>query len=159
MIEVAPNLHVSNQESCFYEEREGWAVIHACVSPCYEQAVNDPDHDPPEAEELIALERGNHLYLNMVDGERPRVPPFLYAASKAFLAKHLQNGKVVIHCNDGDSRAPAVALIYLAWSGGLPSDNYDSAYNAFRLVYPDFSPGAGIFANMNMRWADLIATD
>ncbi len=157
VIEVAPKLFVSNQESCFYEERDGWAVVHACMEPCYERAAHDDAHDPPEGEALIALERGTHLYLNMVDGERPRVPPTLYSASKAFITKHVGDRQVLIHCNDADSRAPAIALIYLAWSGGIPSDGYDAAYKAFMKLYPDYSPGAGIFANMNMRWSDLTA--
>ena len=156
MIEVATGLFVSDQSACFYDERDEWAVIHACVEPCYNKAVEGLSGDKPEGEQLLVIERGRHLYLNLVDPERPRVAPLLIERSLAFIRANLPGTKVLIHCNDGDSRAPSLALVYMAAEGQIANGTFDEASDALTALYPDYNPGAGIFANFTTRWADLI---
>lgn len=153
MIEVATGLFVGDQSACFYDEREDWAVIHACVEPCYNRSIEGAQ---PAGEDLLVIEQGRHLYLNMVDPERPRVAPLLVERSLAFMRAHLPGTKVLIHCNDGDSRAPSLALVYLAAEGKIANGTFDEASDALMALYPDYSPGAGIFANFTTRWADII---
>ena len=77
-------------------------------------------------------------------------------ASLAFIEKHIYIRNVLIHCNQGLSRSPSIALLYLARQAEIDNLNYINAVNDFRKLYPIFNPGNGIALYMSKYWNELM---
>ena len=56
------------------------------------------------------------LYLNLIDPPNPAyIPKEIIDAALEFIDKGLKDGKrVLVHCNQGESRSPGIGLLYLA---------------------------------------------
>lgn len=158
MIEVHHNLFVGTDADCFYDEKEGYAVIHACKDPCHKNKLGYKGSLPPSHPNYLIFEDGNHLYLNIVDMDSILSefadPMFLKALE--FIDKNISDKKILVHCNLGLSRSPAIALIYLAKSGIISNDSYKTAESAFLQIYPSYSPGIGIRNYLLSNWEMLV---
>ena len=74
-----------------------------------------------------------HLFLNMIDPDTPLFKPPLFDSALSFIDRYFPTRKVLIHCNKGNSRAPSLALLYLAKRARvINSENYATATNDFR---------------------------
>lgn len=116
MKEVWPGLYVGDQNDfesvvkflpSFLEGK--FAVIHACKEPYHRQLLGykgrGASKDHPE---YLVARRGNRLYLNLIDGDNPDfVPNSAIEAALSFIDESLKKGnKVLVHCNQGESRSP-----------------------------------------------------
>ncbi len=123
-----------------------WGVIHACKDPYHRQLLGYKTHAAPKthSEYLMAL-RGDALFLNLVDSEDKKfIPEKIFQVSFLFIDRVLeQDKKVFIHCNKGESRAPAIAFLWMFFNKHLPQ-NYLDAFLAFEKVYPKFKPSTGV---------------
>lgn len=159
MIEVSKNLYIGDENDCFYEIREDWVVIHACKSPCHQRGVGYRGSLPQTHPEYLISEKGDHLYLNMVDMQQPLSPrytnPILKRATD-FIEKNILSKKILVHCNLGESRAPSIALVYLAKTGFISKDNFDKAVEDFKKVYHLYTPGTGIYSYLKSNWDDIM---
>ena len=156
MFEVYPNLFIGTENDCFYEQRGEWAVIHACKSPCHQRAVGYRGSLPSTHPYYLVYENGNHLFLNMIDPSQPLFMPPLFPASLDFIEKHISNRKVLVHCNYGLSRAPSLALLYLAKRAKVINDeNYGKAVQDFTQLFPSYNPGRGIATYLNTHWISI----
>ena len=151
---VAPKLYFGDAEAGHRAAPDA-AVVHACKDPCHKDAVRydkSLDSDHPN---YLSFERGNHLYLNMVD---PPIPLFKHETFKTFFEfvdRHIAERTVVIHCNQGRSRAPSLALLYMAKRLKLlPDTDYRSARIEFEKKFP-YLPGKGIETFLSKEWASL----
>ncbi len=158
MIEISPRLFVG--DALDYEERvrfqRGWAVVQACTEPYHRAALGYKGRAAPteHPEYLVAL-RGNRLILNLVDTDNPDwIAPALVDAALQFVHAHLvASNKVLIHCNLGVSRSPALGLLYLAqYTDELPTETFLAAEAAFRSFYPAYSPAMGMRGFMLQNW-------
>ena len=113
MFEVFPNLFIGTERECFFTQRDDWGVIHACKSPCHQRALGYRGSLPKDHPNYLVYERENHLFLNIIDPNEPLFMPPLFTASLDFIEKHISKRKVLIHCNEGLSRSPSLALLYL----------------------------------------------
>ena len=162
MFEVHPNLFVGSERDCPFATRgrlaaDELAVVHACKSPCHQKAVGYRGSLPPDHPHYLVLERGNDLFLNMIDPERPLFMPPLFERSLAFIEKHIKIRKVLIHCNLGNSRSPSLALLYMAKRAKVNSDeSYPAAVQDFRSVFPGYQPGLGIQIYLSRNWNQLV---
>lgn len=133
----------------------GAATVHACKDPCHKQAVGYEKSLDPTHPNYLSCERDSHLYLNMVD---PPVPLFKHETFKIFFEfvdRHIASKPIVIHCNQGLSRAPSLALLYMAKRLDLvPNSDYASARCAFERQFP-YSPGRGIETFLSAEWSSL----
>jgi predicted protein tyrosine phosphatase len=69
-----------------------------------------------------------------------------------YVIEGLKKGKhVLIHCNQGESRAPSLALLSLNQLGVLSCD-FDEAIKVFVKFYPDYMPKLGILTYVRKRW-------
>lgn len=158
MIEVADRVWVSGQaRGCVRGEVEGRAFVHACKQPCHQRAVGYRGTLPRTHAHYLSIERGNHLYLNVVDAALPLFFPESFALFREFAVRKLGEGlDLTVHCNQGESRAPSLALLLLAKDLKLiPSDSYEVAAEAFRKLYTDYHPGRGIAMYLSRGWAYL----
>lgn len=166
MIEVAPNLFVGNQLD--YENKakgKDWAVVQACKEPYHRQALGNYKGmgAPRDHKEYLFAYRQDgdcrRLILNMVDAPKPEFfADAMVEEAMTFLSKCMSGEfKTLIHCNQGGSRAPSLALLYLRrndpeWMS--PELSFEEAEDMFRGLYPPYDPAAGIRAYVENHWGD-----
>lgn len=159
MKEVRPNLWVGNQAD--YEQikdQPDWWVVQACKEPYHREAVGYTGKGaPPESPEYLFAERDQRLILNLVDADTPKfIPHPAIVVAAGFIKDNLNlNRKILVHCNQGRSRAPGVTLAYLRRAGEMPW-SYDDAATLFVLDYPEFFPSAGIDGYLRQNWDALL---
>lgn len=153
MRKVHDRLFVGSLHDCS-NNKEGWAVVHACKSPCHQKIVGYQGSLPNSHPNYLVLERPNNLYLNMIDPAGPLFMPPLFTEFLRFARLHWEGGdNLLIHCNHGYSRAPSLALLFLAKVVGvLPNGGYWEACQGFFNLYPDYLPGQGIQTYLEMNW-------
>jgi hypothetical protein len=156
MFEVHPNLYIGSLSHCFHDNRNDWAVVHACKSPCHQRAVGYRGSLHRNHPQYLVFERGNHLFLNIIDPPQPLFMPPLFIESLNFIEKHIPNKKVLIHCNLGCSRAPSIALLFLAKRAkAISSTNYRDAVADFVKIFPYYQPQSGIVIYLERNWENL----
>lgn len=159
MIKVTNNLFVGDEADCFYEESPDWAVIHACKHPCHQRSVGYRGNLNRNHPNYLILENGKHLFLNMVDMNMPLSHEFtepIVTTTLNFIEKHIDSNSILIHCNQGLSRSPALALLFLAKrSKTISNESYQEAKKEFIEIFPAYQPGRGIDIYLNKFWDDL----
>lgn len=158
MREVANNLFVGSGNDCFYQDEPNWAVVHACKDPCHKFGVGYSRSLKPTHPNYLTLPKENHLFLNFVDMDvllHKYTEPIVQAALN-FIETKLKTGNVLIHCNQGQSRSPALALLFLAKRAkSIPFNDYSSAKTAFTKLYPNYVPGRGVDSYLQEYWNAL----
>lgn len=156
MIQIHANLFIGGENDCFYINREDWAVIHACKSPCHQRILGYRGSLPQDHPYYLIYEVGNHLFLNMIDPDQPLFKAVLFIKSLDFIKAHIPRSKVLIHCNHGKSRSASIALLYLAKCVGVISQtNYSEAARDFLRLFPDYQPGRGIATYLESHWNEI----
>jgi len=153
---VLDRLSFGDESACTADGSGRVAVVHACKDPCHRRAVGYTTKTIPSSHEnYLVLEDGFHLYLNLIDPPAPLFMMPSFAAFMAFVDKHRPHREVLIHCNQGESRAPSLALLYLAKrTTEIPADSYASAAAAFSLKF-SYKPGQGIQTWLTRNWAAI----
>ena len=158
LVEVFPALYIGNQHDFETEVdgQPGWAVVQACKEPFHRRAVGYRGNIDPSHPEFLFAHRGNRLVLNMVDSDNPKYfSKHLIEPALQFMADRLMAGqKVLVHCNQGRSRAPTLALMFLGRHSAEFRLSFGAAASLFKARYPIYAPARGIeaFAAANWRW-------
>jgi hypothetical protein len=141
------------------KREHGWSIVHACKEPYHRQALGYTSRGAPQGhpEYFIAYrDNGHRLILNMVDTSNPAFfnKEAMIDPALDFLAQAYSNGRqLFIHCNQGESRGPSIALLFLAHRlHVIPNDTLDVSEEAFRVRYPLYNPGTGIRGHMAQYW-------
>lgn len=145
MIEVASGLWVGSQADFeALPEDHSLAIVHACKEPHHRAALGYQGRAAPkDHDEYLFAYRPGCLILNLVDVEDPAyVRAELIDAALAFIAERRREGQgVLVHCNQGHSRAPTIGM--LAMAADLPEE-FTEAEEGFRGIYPDYAPANGM---------------
>ena len=159
MVQIHPNLFVGSQLDYEHNVRyqDGWAIVHACREPYHRAALgyrggSAPKHDS----EYLVARRGSRLILNLIDADNPAyIPKEIMDRSLAFIQESLgQDTRVLVHCNQGRSRGPAIGLLYLASHTDVLSGlRYASAHDRYRELYPDYNPAPGVRRFLVANWS------
>ena len=161
MIEVAPRLFVGSQTDYETQAKDdnSWTVVQACKEPYHRAALGYTGraarNDHPE---YLFCKRDNRLILNLVDVDDPQyVRPEIIDAALACIHLNLSSlapsrQRVLVHCNQGRSRSPTIAMLHLAKA--LPVD-FERAEEAFAAIYPDYAPANGMREFARGRWPTL----
>lgn len=156
MKEIHDRLFVSDLSDCSFNRDYDleWAIVHACKSPCHQRAVGYQGNLGSSHPNYLILEKDNDLYMNLIDPDRPLFMDESFVSFLAFIDHHWDNGrKILIHCNQGLSRAPSLALILLAKKhGAISNDSFTVARKEFLDTYPNYSPGLGIQKFLTKNW-------
>lgn len=145
MKEVAAGLWVGSQQD--FESLppdHGLAIVHACKEPHHRAALGYTGRAAPkDHDEYLFAYRDGCIILNLVDVADPAyVRAELVDAALAFIAAKRGEGQgVLVHCNQGRSRSPTIAM--LAMARDLPAD-FEEAEDLFRKLYPDYQPANGM---------------
>lgn len=159
MQEIYERVIVTNNLSCT-NGNENIAVVHACKSPCHQSAVGYQGKLPNTHPNYLVLEKENDLFLNIIDSPLPLFMPPLFTAFLEFSNKHWGQGKKLLnHCNQGESRAPSLAMLFLAKGVSvIPDTSYEAARSEFEKLYPRYNPGKGIQTYFSKNW-ELLGSD
>lgn len=158
MIEVHQNLFVGNLSDYDFEVsvQDGWAVVHACKEPYHRRFLNYKTRGAPKGDEYYLAQRGDRLALNIVDAPDPAFfsKDEMIIPALDFIDDALSRGlKVLVHCNQGESRGPSIALLYMAARlGALPSESLEAAEEKFRSIYHFYNPKFGLREHLRQNW-------
>lgn len=150
-------LYFGDLTACNAANHQKFAMVHACKDPCHRHAVGYSEKSLPKTHPAyLSHETDNQLFLNLID---PPIPLFQIESFKIFLkfSGHAtkQGRPILVHCNQGQSRAPSLALLYMAKGLRLlPNENYAAARTAFEENFP-YTPGKGIEKFLADNWDGL----
>lgn len=164
MIEIFPNLYVGNQTDLIHADdgkkgiKDGWFVISAAKEPWHREALGYAGRAAPkDHSEYLMAQRPRRLILNLVDVDDPAyIREDIIDAALTNIAAALDHGdKVLIHCNQGGSRAPGIALMWLRKNHpDYATATFAEAVEGFTKAYPDFAPAAGIRGYLEQHWGE-----
>jgi hypothetical protein len=156
MVEIYNRLFIGS-ESCCRSGNNEWAIVHACKSPCHQNAVGYSGSLKNTHPHYLVLQRESDLYLNMIDPPVPLFMPPLFTSFLKFANDNWRSGKkVLIHCNQGESRAPSLGLLFLAkCQTAISNGCYEKAREDFLKLYSLYNPGKGIQIYLNRNWNAL----
>lgn len=156
MIEIHENLFVGGE----LDERQvrgqsGWFFVHACKEPYHRQALGytgrAASKDHPE---YLIARRDGRLILNLVDAADVNyVPADIVDAALAAIDESIRGNRVLLHCNQGQSRSPTIGLLYmLRFTDRLAGLDMDAAIDTFRAIYPPYNPARGMADYARINW-------
>ncbi len=159
MMQITENLFVGNGDDCLEWSEKNICVIHACKYPCHTGALGYSGALPKGHPHYLIYEEGLNLYLNMVDMNQALTHIFaapMLTKAMNFIDKHIDDWKILVHCNHGVSRAPTIALLWLAKRAKKISDvSYAQARKGFEVFYPDYAPCRGMEIYLETHWDQL----
>lgn len=158
MLEIYPQLFIG--AAADYEttvcHQPGWAIVHACKEPYHRDALGYTSQAAPKTHpEYLIARRGHRLILNLVDAPNPAyIPKEIIDAALAFIHTNRETGsRVLVHCNQGASRAPIIGLLYLAHhTNAINATTFTAAEQEFRQRYPPYAPGPGMRDFASQHW-------
>lgn len=156
MKEIAHNLYVGNNEDFQTLEEsevalEGWLVVHACKEPYHRQFVGYSSRGAPPGDEYLWSRKQDRIALNFIDADDHRYIPdeMIVYAVKSIRAALEDKKKVLIHCNQGKSRGPTLAMLVLA---NQLHPHFEEAVNAFKKRYTEYEPAEGVYTYAARNW-------
>ncbi|HIH04220.1 MAG TPA: phosphatase [Methanoregulaceae archaeon] len=163
MIEIHPNLFIGNEYDYEHQVRgqPGWRVVHACKDPYHRQALGytgrAASKDHPE---YLIARRDGRLILNLIDPPNPDfVPKEIIDAALDYIRANTPDTRVLVHCNQGESRSPAIGILYLAaYTDRLPR-NFLEAEAEYQRIYPPYNPGRGIRGFLINNWEGYLGAE
>jgi predicted protein tyrosine phosphatase len=146
MKEIYKNLWVGSEDDVPKAKAKGFAILSACKDgqTSHRGLLGYTTMGAPKSSpEYLVARRPNHLFLNLIDGEDPKfIPDKLIDAALNFISEHLEKNKpVLVHCVEGKSRGPSIAMLWLVLNGLLPAEG---AFRRFKKLYPDYDPASGV---------------
>lgn len=140
------------------------SILHCARDPWYTQArityklcwkngTPDKFHLPEINQSDTVIEMSyNEMALNMVDAQSPiYFSDEMINAGQQFITDRLAAGDpVLVHCNQGISRSPSMAFLWM-FEHGFLDDEFRYAVPQFRERYKDWSPGNGIWQYLKKR--------
>lgn len=155
MIEVFSRLWVGKDSDWDFINLSGekFSVVHAAKEPYHRQLLGYIGQGAPKEHPYYLFARlDNILYLNLVDAEDDRyIPKAVIDEALRFISERLSIGdRVLVHCNEGKSRAPSIAFLWMYENGYLPK-SFKEAGPVFKSIYPEFFPKDGIFKFIRSR--------
>ena len=162
MIEVCPNFFIGDQSA--YENhvrgQKDWVIVHACKEPYHRNLLGYRGRGAPKTDpEYLIAKRDHRLFLNLIDPANPAyIPKEIIDAALDFIHNGLKNGKrVLVHCNQGESRSPGIGLLYLAIHTDLINkESYTRAELDYRKIYPSYNPSGGIRGFLEKNWDEYV---
>lgn len=166
MVEIYPRVYCGDEmdywklnDATLFDETEAraWYVLHCCKEPFHRKLVGyTTKAAPKDTGEYLFARRGNRMALNMVDAKSPEFFSFeMIKAGLDFLEEgYLAGKKLLIHCNQGESRGPSVAMLFVYKWLLKNGATFEEAEAEMKKVYPAYNPGEGIRAHLQQCWGE-----
>lgn len=151
------NIYIGKRADARLRNDPAWAVVNTAKT-VHCEVLGWGSQPPRNHPSYLAHEEDQFLSFNWVDG-----PPGLYEWSGPeafcraldFIDRWYDTKRVLICCDQGQSRSPTVALLYLAKRlHSLPDKTFADAHQAFVPIYPIYSP-SGIASFVSEHWDEI----
>lgn len=147
MKEIIDGLFVGNENDVDEIVIRELAIVHACKEPFHRQLLGYTTKGAPKDHpEYLYAERENRLFMNIVDAPKSIFfdKGMIDKALDFIHEKRNEGLKVLVHCNEGMSRSPSIALLYLVKHKYINVDTLEDVEAEFLKLYPNYNPGAGM---------------
>ena len=155
MYKIINNIYVGPVSTVLFAKECGFSILGCCKYPLHQQnarltgASRDGYLKIPKTEpEYYYAERDHALYCNLIDADDMKyIPDVIIERALKFIADEISDGrKVLAVCNNGVSRSPSIALMYLIREGYFDSSyTFDEVLKIFRKKYPIYQPNKGMY--------------
>lgn len=150
-------IYVGTKQDSRLRNDSAWAVVNTARTVHLEVKgwSNRPPRDHPH---YLSFEDGQFLSFNWIDStsqmyEQSRPTAFIKALD--FIDKWYGSKNILINCDQGLSRSPTVALLYLAKRMHvIAGQSFAQARKDFLVLYPDYAP-KGIADYVNEHWIEI----
>jgi hypothetical protein len=156
VIKVYENLFVGSQDDeASVRQQTGWFVVHACKEPYHRDALGytgrAASKDHPE---YLIARRPGRLILNLVDvADVNYISPEIIDPALDTIHQHIASNKILVHCNQGMSRSPTIAFLYLLkFTTVLPRQDIEGDVQEFQKLYPPYAPAKGMADYAQLNW-------
>jgi|GEM_PF-1402173 len=147
MKEVRNNLYIAKREDLTKTNEDDYAFIHA-TKTMFKGNKNE-----------VLIEEDNHLYLNWVDSPDMKYFDFnnkgtdVFISILDFIDKWINCRKVIINCDEGISRSPTIAMVYMAKrTKEISNKDHVFAERDFSNIYESYWAGKGISDFVFKNW-------
>jgi hypothetical protein len=160
MIEVHSNLFVGTVDEAVTLPQKDWKKIFAANNFHYQMHGWTRGGRYQNHPYYVIHEEADFISLNWVDGPANY---FDYQGKGVeivqrvltFIDNNLPESQIIIACNQGKSRSPSLALVYLAKRLHVIADtSYEDARRDFLQKYPRYEP-SGIADFLSQKWENL----
>jgi intein/homing endonuclease len=137
----APRLHSAGKSAC---------IVHGCKT-CHQAKAGKLS--PTDKRYLSFVEQGD-LYLNLIDATTAYFQTQSFTAFLRFARDNwLDDRPITIHCDQGRSRAPMLAVLFMAKVLEIiPNTSLDDAMDAFEAQHGKLEPSEGIETYLRKNW-------
>lgn len=163
MKEIYPDIFIGNELDYYSIQAErNWAILHCCKNPFHCQFVGYRGNLPSTHPDYALKRRGNEMALNLVDMDRFSESYLgfnrnMFATAFSFLDEYrIQGYKILIHCNQGESRGPTMGLLYIARLGAFHYAGFDESVQKLKAMYPIYMPRRNIYMTVQCLWWDFV---
>lgn len=141
---ASKNLFIGDIELCKRTNNSD-CVIHATKNPCFTRIMGGKiEKTHPN---YLYYETEKDLFLNIIDSDEQLFYKSTFDVALRFIEKHIYEKNVIIHCNEGRSRSPSIAMLYL-----FRNLEYREAQNRMLDIYNDYNPSMGIDEWLGYNW-------
>ena len=134
------------------DHTHNWSIVHAAKTPWHQKLLHYTGACPVNEPERYIARRSNELFLNLVDAKKQKpniVMPILDEAKKWIDVELMHERHVLIHCNKGHSRAPAVVLWW--WRLAALHEEFDATIKTLFGNY-EVDRNSGIIKLIEEKW-------
>lgn len=157
MIEVTKRLFVGSDNDWKtlrdVSSLDNWTVVHAARDPYHREFLGYKTRGAPkDSPEYLYAQRGKRLALNIFDTDDVNyVNPQLMSVANSYIrtALRISNDNVLVHCNEGKSRGPTIAMCAIA---DKLSPDYPTARKMFEELYTEYKPMRGLEDFAKLYW-------
>lgn len=153
MIHINGGVFIGNMSDCRIDR----TCVHACKT-CHQKTVGYVGSLNKTNPFYLSYQQKDNLYLNIVDSDRPLFYLDTFKIFFEFAKSHY--GKMIIHCDQGTSRAPMLAMLWLAKESVIRNNSYECAYVDYcKLKNFTFLPNKGIKLFVQKYWKELMCLE
>lgn len=159
MVEVTKGIFTGNDYDYYLiKDKNDWAVLHCCKDPFHKDFVGYRGSLSSNHPNYAYYIKGNEMALNLVDLDNFNKAYLgfneeMVEAAFNFLDSFKNNGKkILIHCNQGESRGPSLCMLYSAKCGAFDYANFEDTVYEFRYIYPNYNPKYNIYCTVRYLW-------
>lgn len=81
----------------------------------------------------------------------------MFMSAFSFLDEYKEKGyRLLIHCNQGESRAPTLGMLYAARFGAFDYVDFDASVQKLRALYPSYNPKQNIYMTVKSLWDHFV---
>lgn len=151
------NIYVGDSADSQLRHDPAWAVVNTAKT-IHCKIMGWGSVTPKDHPNYLSFEKDQLLSFNWVDGNSHLYKmsgPEAFTRALDFIERWYANKKILINCDQGHSRSPTVALLYLSKRlHVISNESFAQAREEFQSLYPAYAP-SGIAEFVTSNWSEI----